>query len=256
MSAMRTLRNRPSTRLPTKEALSTRAALASRRPAGRAALSAVMGGKSRHSNKAPGAIIGHSMTVTVREWDDGASWNAFVASTPHAHFQQSWQWGEIAPRLGGHAVRLGAECDGKLVAAAQVFVHEIRGINRRHLYIPRGPASVDNSLPLIGPLMAEAEELGRCERAVGIRVEPNAPADDTELTTTFKLLGLAPAYPPSQPRSSWVLDLRPKLDDLMSGMKSKTRYNIRLAERKGVEIEVGTAADIPVFYGLLKETAA
>ena len=52
-----------------------------------------------------------------------------------------------------------------------------------------------------------------------------------------------------------MLDITPNLDALLAGMKSKTRYNIRLADRKGVEVTVGGPEDIGVFYALLAETA-
>jgi len=39
-------------------------------------------------------------------------------------------------------------------------------------------------------------------------------------------------------------------------MKNKWRYNIRLAERKGITIRQGTAADLPLFYGMYAVTAA
>src|SRR5579884_624636 len=195
------------------------------------------------------------MTVIVRPWDDPEGWNAFVASTPYAHFQQSWQWGELAPQLDGRALRLRAECAGKPVATAQVFIHDIRGVGRTHLYIPRGPASCEPSLEVLGPLFAEAQAIGKREHAVGLRVESNAPAGDEALATTFRTLGMFPTYPPSQPRSSWLLDIRPSLDELLVGMKSKTRYNIRLAERKGVTVEAGEPVDVAAFYTLLRATA-
>jgi len=58
-----------------------------------------------------------------------------------------------------------------------------------------------------------------------------------------------------QPTAVMVLDLSPGLDKVLEGFKSKWRYNIRLAERKGVSIREGTRDDIAPFYAILQETA-
>ena len=67
--------------------------------------------------------------------------------------------------------------------------------------------------------------------------------------------GLKPHYPQAQPRSTWVLDVTPDLDTIMANMKPKWRYNIRLAEKKGVRITHGSPADLDEFYALYAETA-
>ena len=51
------------------------------------------------------------------------------------------------------------------------------------------------------------------------------------------------------------MDLTKSEDELLANMKSKWRYNIRLAEKKGVEIVKGTSKDIDVFYDLYLETS-
>lgn len=195
------------------------------------------------------------MAITVRRWDDPETWNRFVASTPYAHFQQSWEWGELAPSLGGRAVRLAALRDGSPLGAMQVFVNPLGRTGRTHLYVPRGPAVQQPDIEVLGPLMDAAWLAGREERAVGIKVEPSVPACNARWKDALAALSLRPSHPPSQPRSSWVLDLHPGEDELLAAMKAKTRYNIRLASRKGVEVAVGTRADLDAFYALFTETA-
>jgi lipid II:glycine glycyltransferase (peptidoglycan interpeptide bridge formation enzyme) len=62
-------------------------------------------------------------------------------------------------------------------------------------------------------------------------------------------------WPPSQPRSAWILDIDRQDEDLLGAMKQKTRYNIRLAARKGVEVREGTPDDLDRFFALYEETA-
>ncbi|GAC1319472.1 MAG: peptidoglycan bridge formation glycyltransferase FemA/FemB family protein [Chloroflexota bacterium] len=173
---------------------------------------------------------------------------------PETHFQQSWEWGDLAPELGGDAVRLGAVEDGNLIGAMQVFVTPINYLRRTYLYVPRGPAVCRPSAQILGPLLDACRNLGFEKRAVGIRIEPNAPGGATGLGATLRALGLHAVYPPSQPRSSWILDITPGTDELLASMKSKTRYNIRLATRKGVRVRQGKPADLDAFYRLYRET--
>ena len=44
-------------------------------------------------------------------------------------------------------------------------------------------------------------------------------------------------------------------DDLLARMKQKTRYNVRLAERKGVTIRAGTETDLDTLYRMYAETS-
>lgn len=196
------------------------------------------------------------MTVTVRQWDDPASWNRFVAGTPHAHFQQSWEWGELAPDLGGQAIRLGAVRDGGLVGAMQLFVSPVSHVRATYLYVPRGPVLAEQTVELVGPLLDRSRLLGRDHGALGIKIEPNLPDSDSAWPTIMGTFGFHPSFPPSQPRSSWMLDIRPNEDALLAGMKQKTRYNIRLAGRKGVDLREAEPADLDAFYELYRETAA
>ena len=66
--------------------------------------------------------------------------------------------------------------------------------------------------------------------------------------------GWRPSGEQIQYRNTVVSDLTPSEDALLAAMKPKWRYNIRLAERKGVVVRDGTAADLPAFYAMYAET--
>ena len=57
-------------------------------------------------------------------------------------------------------------------------------------------------------------------------------------------------------RNTVELDLTESEDNLLAAMKSKTRYNIRLASRKDIVVRAGTEADFPVMAEMYAETAA
>jgi lipid II:glycine glycyltransferase (peptidoglycan interpeptide bridge formation enzyme) len=58
-----------------------------------------------------------------------------------------------------------------------------------------------------------------------------------------------------QPGSTVIVDLTPPVEDILASMKPKTRYNIKLAAKKGVTVSEGTEADIEAWYGLYLETS-
>jgi lipid II:glycine glycyltransferase (peptidoglycan interpeptide bridge formation enzyme) len=68
--------------------------------------------------------------------------------------------------------------------------------------------------------------------------------------------GLRKAADDIQPPSTVIVDLRPDEEGILAAMKPKTRYNVRLAEKRGVTVEEGTAADLERWYELYRETSA
>jgi lipid II:glycine glycyltransferase (peptidoglycan interpeptide bridge formation enzyme) len=58
-----------------------------------------------------------------------------------------------------------------------------------------------------------------------------------------------------QPASTVIVDIAPSLDDVLASFKSKTRYNIRLAAKKGVEVVEGSMDDLDRWYALYEETS-
>ena len=58
-----------------------------------------------------------------------------------------------------------------------------------------------------------------------------------------------------QPASTVLVDIQPELEQVLGSMKSKTRYNVRLASKKGVSVEEGGPRDFDAWYALYQETA-
>jgi peptidoglycan pentaglycine glycine transferase (the first glycine) len=67
--------------------------------------------------------------------------------------------------------------------------------------------------------------------------------------------GWQPSAQPIQFANTVLLDLEHSEEDLLASMKSKSRYNTRLARRRGVTVRLGTGADLPLFFDLYAETA-
>lgn len=196
-------------------------------------------------------------------------WDNALLTLPNAHALQSWAWGDFKSRWGWTAHRLLWLETGAPVAAAQILHRPIPHIPWSFLYVPKGPAFDYANTGLTKNMLADLETYARQSRALFIKIDPDVirrwgePArnqlDLAEGTAMVDLLtrrGWRFSPEQIQFRNTVMLDLTPSTDDLLARMKSKWRYNIRLAQRKGVEIRRGTTGDIPVFYQMYAHTAA
>ncbi len=180
-------------------------------------------------------------------------WDAFVASHPQGHLLQLSQWGALKARFGWQAVRLALETDGQLRAGAQVLFRHLP-LGRTLAYVPKGPV-MDFTDDAAAQLWPAVHALARSRRAIWLKVEPEWP-DDPALATRLFGWGFRPSPQTIQPRRTMWVDLAADGDAILAGMKSKTRYNVRLASRKGVQVRRGTLDDFDAFYALMQSTSA
>ncbi|NIO70852.1 MAG: peptidoglycan bridge formation glycyltransferase FemA/FemB family protein [Anaerolineae bacterium] len=191
---------------------------------------------------------------TDREPFDSETWNS-VAASPTGHLLQSWQWGQLKAAFGWQAVRLGVEDGGRLVAGAQVLFRSLP-LSFPYLsiaYVPKGPILDFDNQEISEALFSAIHRLARQKRAILLKIEPELPHSPA-VVRQLQACGLRPSQQTIQPRSTLHIDLRADLDEILARMKSKTRYNVRLAERKGVLVREGTADDLPIFYRLIELT--
>ena len=188
---------------------------------------------------------------------DRAAFDAFVAASPAGDLLQSWEWGEIKRSSGWAPARYLAEDDGEIVAAASVLrTRPLKGAPPL-LYAPRGPvfrADVPGALPaLVAQIRRDAGS------AFVLKCDPAVAAGSAE-AAALRAAGFREAggggFGGVQPKAVMVLDIDRDEDALLEGFKSKWRYNIRLAERRGVTVEQAGRDELAAFYDLLVTTAA
>ncbi|TMD62002.1 MAG: peptidoglycan bridge formation glycyltransferase FemA/FemB family protein [Chloroflexi bacterium] len=210
--------------------------------------------------------------VPATEW---RKWDQFIDGHPDGHFLQSWGWGELKASIGWEPLRLFLwdEEQQQVVAAAQILRRTAPALPSwaGHLaYIPKGPV-IDWSDPLLcRAFFTQLNTYLRRRGALALRMEPNRavssviePIPGVAISPTSKdtyaeltpLLALYPA-PPVQPVRSIVLNLMLDEAALLAGMKEKWRYNVRLAERKGVTVRAAqTVEDVQSWYALMQATS-
>lgn len=185
-----------------------------------------------------------------------AAWQAFVDAHPQGNLLQGAPWGELKARFGWHTHRLAvSDAAGAIVAGAQLLVRRRYGLSVA--YTPRGPlfsgcADVDRVL------LAALTRAARRERAVLVRLEPNlteAHPQADPLHTWLLLQGARPAAA-IQPRSSIHVDLDRPEDAIFAAFSKGHRADIRRAERQGIQVRCGAAADLPAFHAMMAATGA
>jgi len=130
---------------------------------------------------------------------------------------------------------------------------------KSYLYIPYGPVIKDFSADFFAALQRELYRLAKRENAVFVRLDFTPPVATSHLSKFFTRVSLHSRYSAFfQPRREWFLNLEKSADELLAAMHEKTRYSIRLAERKGVTAEIVTRdfdRYFDIFYELMSATA-
>jgi len=187
------------------------------------------------------------LTSDINESD----WTSFVAASPWGHVLQSSQWGQLKERFGWQVERLAVENQGQWLAGAQVLFRPLGP--KTIAYVPKGPITDWADAEATQALLEAMHHLCRQRRAILLKIEPDVAKNPT-LAQRLTGLGFRASPQTIQPRCTILLDLTPDPETILARMKSKTRYNIRLAARKGVTVREGTAEDLPGFYRLMRTT--
>lgn len=203
---------------------------------------------------------------------DSANWNQLIANLPRPHLLQTSQWAKAKEPFGWTAHYKTWEENGQVVAAAQMLQRSIplpMGRSVCMLYVPKGPLlDWDNAAirtRVLSDLRAFASELG----AFFVKIDPDLaygyglpgqPSEKpnpvgNELVGELRSAGWRYSNEQVQMHNTMLIDVNKSEEQLLAGMKQKARYNLRLAEKKGVVVRRGTPADFPDFYKMYAETS-
>ena len=176
-------------------------------------------------------------------------WNEFINDCPQAHILQSPAWGELKSQFGWESCWV---IHGKL--GAQVLFQKIP-LGYQVAYIPRGPISPEGEVfghPDWTGFQKDLDTLCHQRKAVFLKIEPDFWQEETSPACSppdgYKISSHS-----IQPPRTILINLDGTEDEILARMKSKTRYNIRLAEKKGITIR--QLDDVEPFYGLLESTS-
>lgn len=123
------------------------------------------------------------------------------------------------------------------------------------LYCNRGPDLKKLSQEVLESFLKEVTKIAAKENAVFLRIEPAYKKDAPEAAEYEKIakkLKFRPAHASHQPECTVIIDLTKTKQEILADMKQKGRYNIKLAEKKGVVVKESKNAND--FYKILEET--
>ncbi|QQS26990.1 peptidoglycan bridge formation glycyltransferase FemA/FemB family protein [bacterium] len=187
------------------------------------------------------------------------AWNRLILENPDSgHIYQTLEWGDYKGRYGWHPERLVWESDKKR-AYFQALVKNAPGFGAIW-YIPKGPgifAHYKSEKAQAAAFKTLSTELAlyiqkHDPRAFMLMVEPEVYDDELKP----KQVGYQKSIHDLQFRATIIVDIDKNDDDLLASFKQKTRYNIRLATKKGVTIEKRDATDemVDEMYKLMGDT--
>lgn len=194
---------------------------------------------------------------------DPESWRAVLAELPDPHVLQSWEWGEMKSQTGWQAERLvlpGAS--GQPRAAFQFLWRQpLEQFPLRVAYVPKGPLLDWQNRELMDEVLSLVEQHARRRGCIFVKIDPNVREDSPAgrlLVATLWRRGWHYSDEQIQFKNTAFTDLTADEETLLADMKSKWRYNTRLARRRGVAARISQPeqrqADLAAFYRLYAET--
>lgn len=144
------------------------------------------------------------------------------------HPLQSFEWGEFRKKTGIKVIRRARVAAGKIVDGFTLTLHKIPRTKFYIGYLPKGNEPTKETI-------AELHRIGIEEKCVFIQLEPNMIVHH-ESPIVGHGFNIKPAAHPLFTKYSFILDLTPTEEEILAKMHSKTRYNIRVAEKHNVKV--------------------
>ena len=184
----------------------------------------------------------------LREITDKNEWDKLLSQAQAASgkFLQSWGWGEFHRSMGRSVRRLESRgCFGQFVALPLPF-------GKKYWLCPKGPLAVAGAALHLDRFMKAAADAARKDGAIFLRLEPQ------EIPAGIGLKRAKQVNPPC----TAIVDISKTEDEILAMMHPKTRYNIRVAEKRGVSAGkwqmpdgAGNEGIFDKTFSLLEETA-
>ena len=212
-------------------------------------------------------------------------WNELIAKLPNPHFLQTYEWGQVKAKYGWsplYAVWTEEEFSvvnsqllvpDNCVAATLILKRQtIRsGFAARLsvLYAPKGPLLDWKNKSLRTRVLNDLQAYAKKQGAIFLKLDPDVVlgtgVPDSEgdaienngqvVMSELKRRGWKYSSDQIQFKNTVLINLNPSEDELLANMKQKTRYNVRLATKKGVLLRIGTKEDLGMLYKMYAETS-
>lgn len=216
-------------------------------------------------------------------------WNELISKLPNPHFLQTYEWGQVKAKYGWIPYYAVWTDDGKFqisqntehwslntghcLAASMILKKQIlsRGFAARLsiLYAPKGPLLDWDNEALRTRVLNDLQSFAKQQSAIFLKIDPDIilgrgvpnsegdVLDNSGQAARSELMRRGWVYSSDQIQfqNTVLIDITLSEEEMLARMKPKTRYNIRLAEKKGISVRVGTLDDLPMLYKMYAETS-
>ena len=184
----------------------------------------------------------------------------FLESHEKGHYAQSLEWAKVKSDWKNEIIIIRDE-KGKIKASLSLLIRKLPYVNYSIMYAPRGPVCNPDDEKSFKELIKKADELAKEYKSFMLKMDPDILASNNEFKNMAKKYGfkieekIKNVNTLLQPRFVFRLDIKGKTkDEVFASFHSKTRYNIRLATKKGVTIREGKREDLQQFQDILETT--
>lgn len=191
--------------------------------------------------------------------DNHEEFEAFVRRHPKGHMLQTWAWSRQKSYWLFQGI-LARDENGTIQGAMSVLIRRMPLTPWTLMYAARGPVCDINNKEVLACLLDGAKVLAKKHRSYVLKLDPDVTFDETEFMRHMEELGFvlapkAPNFENIQPQYVMRLPIEGKTEEeVMAMFKPKTRYNIRVAIKKNVEVKICGKEAVDDFYRIMVET--
>ncbi len=215
---------------------------------------------------------------------DAATWDGLLWQSPGGgHAMQTYVWGKFKATQGWTPLRLALKDGTRVLGVAQLLVRTPPGVPGAIAYCPKGPWIDWSDAAQVQTMLMGMEHFARRRGAFILKIEselPSGPGQPTQVPgsieeplhrlivagrrlrsrgrgATAHVLEEDPRVEEARSRTTMVIDVDRPPEAMLARMKSKWRYNVNLARRKGVTVEQDDSpAGRRLLYHMYQRTAA
>ncbi len=214
------------------------------------------------------------------------NWNSLISQLPNPHFLQTYEWGQVKAKYGWEPMYLiwtekqfsvisnqsiGADnwtlktdnCVAACLVLKRTILRNAFAARLSILYAPKGPLLDWENESLRNRVLDDLQTFAKKQGAIFLKIDPDIVLgrgidlgnSNPTIMSEMKRRGWVESQEQIQFKNTVMLDLSESEESILMRMKQKTRYNIRLAEKKGVVIREGQIEDLPMLYKMYAETS-
>lgn len=192
-------------------------------------------------------------STTEKEYEN------FASGHKNSNFLQAGFWTSVKKQWDNCKI-ISRDSNGKVRASIQILIRKVPFLPYTIFYAPRGPICDSNEIEGMLDLIEGSKQLAKKRKGIILITDPAFMADDKEFINNakgagFEIIPSKDGFDGIQKRFAFRLNIENRTsEEVFQAFHSKTRYNIRLATRKGVTSRLGTRDDLTKFHEIMKVT--